>query len=188
MAEIAAEVSISPRGRSAGERSGSADQGPDQGLPRARQAARNAIVAVQTVMPPDAAEDGVMPQVTVGDENGSAIDIHYGLGPSVANQPMRLRVEVVGGPVAPADLDYTSEQTRHISRRSPCAVYCGRIRLRAESHDGSNATADAVLVVDRVVICAGAIAATTREAVELLAGRLHRRMAALRTRDDAPSS
>jgi hypothetical protein len=129
-----------------------------------------------------------MPQVPVGAENGGAIDIHYGFGPSVAKQPMRLRVEVVGGPVAPADLDYTWEQTRHISRRSPCAVYCGRIRLRAESHDRSNATADAVLVVEGVIICAGAIAPTTREAVERLAGRLHRRMAVLRTRDHAPSS
>lgn len=77
VADVAAALGISERTvyrwlarwRGGDRRPGSADQGTDQGLPRARQAAtkcdrRSPVIDTS----PDSAEEGVMSQVTVGAE------------------------------------------------------------------------------------------------------------------------
>jgi ribosome-associated translation inhibitor RaiA len=63
-------------------------------------------------------------------------------------------------------------------------VFCGRTLVSAERHGRSNATVDAIVMLDgERVICAGAVAATIREAVDQLAVRLHTRLTSLRARD-----
>jgi hypothetical protein len=102
---------------------------------------------------------------------------------------VRMRAEVVGDPVAPADLDYAWEQARCISRCSPARVFCGRTRLSADRHGRSNASVDAIVVLDgERVVCAGAVAATVREAVDQVALRLHTRLTSVPARDNGPSS
>jgi hypothetical protein len=100
-------------------------------------------------------------------------------------RPLHLGVEVAGEPVAPSDLAYAWEQMRDLSRLSPRTVQWGRTRLSAARVGRARTAADAILLLDGdLVMCAGSVAPTTREAIDQLAGRLRRRINALRERDD----
>src|SRR5919106_5378691 len=73
---------------------------------------------------------------------------------------------------------------RDLNRLSSRAVQWGRTRLGAAGVR-SGATADAILTLDDdLVMCAGTVAPTTREAIDELAGRLRHRIVALRERGD----
>jgi ribosome-associated translation inhibitor RaiA len=100
-------------------------------------------------------------------------------------------VEVGGGHVIPADLEYAWDRVRALCGYSPRAVQHLRMHLCTDiDGDGrSSAVADAILVVDGdVVICAGAVATTMLEAIDQLSSRLRRRIMALRGRDEGSSS
>lgn len=98
-----------------------------------------------------------------------------------------MSVEVVGGHVAPADLQYARGRARRLCEHAPRAIRHFRTRLCADM-DGdrrSSAVADAILVLDGdIVICAGAVAPTMCEAIDQLCSRLHRRITARPERDE----
>jgi hypothetical protein len=105
---------------------------------------------------------------------------------SVSRRPVAIDVDVIGGAVAPVDQAYAREQVGYLSRHSSRAVQCGRVHLCASVDDAgrSIAAVDALVVFDdAVVICAGAVSATVREAIDQLSSRLRRRLPGERERE-----
>ncbi len=87
-------------------------------------------------------------------------------------------LEVVGGTVASENVAEATERIEQLCRHAPGAVDCRAHLFALVDDDGrSRAIADAVLVLaGDVVICAGAEATTTRDAIDDLATRLERRI------------
>jgi hypothetical protein len=105
----------------------------------------------------------------------------------VSAEPAAVSVEVVGGTVAAGNAEFAVEKVRHLCRLAPRAVHRGGVHLCADvdDHGRSAATADAILVLDAdLVICAGAVATTVREAVDELSARLRQRITAVGARPD----
>jgi hypothetical protein len=95
--------------------------------------------------------------------------------------PSPVTVEVAGGFVAPTERGYADEVVGSLCRRAGSAR--GRVVLVAHiNSDGSTTTsADAILVLDEYqLLCAGAAATTTTEAIDALDARLQRQMSGLR--------
>jgi hypothetical protein len=94
--------------------------------------------------------------------------------------PSPVTVEVAGGFVALDERGYADEIVRSLCRRAGSAR--GRVVLAVRtSSDGSTTTsADAILVLDEYrLLCAGAAANTTKEAIEALDARLQRQVTGL---------
>ena len=87
--------------------------------------------------------------------------------------------EIIDGPVAPTDRVHAFDALRAICRRAPRAVQSARARLTSVPEGGPTplAIAEATLVLDGgLIVCAGSVATTMREAVDDLAARLRRRL------------
>jgi len=100
-------------------------------------------------------------------------------------------IEVVGGDVIPADLEYAWDRAHALCGHASRAVQHFRMHLYTdvEADGGSTGVADAILVFDGdVVICAGGVATTMSEAIDQLSSRLRRRMTALGRRHEERSS
>ena len=101
--------------------------------------------------------------------------------------PSPVTVEVAGGFVAPDERGYADEIVRSLCRRAGSGR--GRVVLAVRtSSDGSTTTsADAILVLDEYrLLCAGAAANTTKEAIEALDARLQRQVTGLRRAQTCP--
>jgi hypothetical protein len=87
--------------------------------------------------------------------------------------------EIIDGPVPSIDRVYGFERVRNLCRATPRLVRRARTRLTA--HPNPNADCPAVaegtlLLEGDVIVCAGATAATMREAIDLLMLRLQYRL------------
>lgn len=90
--------------------------------------------------------------------------------------------ETVDGPVTAADRTYAFAEIRSIYRDVPRAVHSVRTHLAVQPHaaDDRRAAADCSMLVDgALIICAGAVATTPRDAVDHLTSRLRHRVQAL---------
>jgi ribosome-associated translation inhibitor RaiA len=117
-----------------------------------------------------------MPQVTLGAENGAAID--------KASQPEPTMTEIVDGPVAAADRIYALDEMHSVCRAAPRAVRRVRMHLsvKPQPTNATPAAADCLILVDgALIICAGAVASTTHDAVDGLTARLRRRIQELKS-------
>jgi hypothetical protein len=87
--------------------------------------------------------------------------------------------EIIDGRVPSIDRVYGFERVRNLCRATPCAVRRARTRLTAHPHPAAEgpAVAEATLMLDGdLIVCAGATAATMREAIDLLILRLQYRL------------
>jgi hypothetical protein len=99
--------------------------------------------------------------------------------------PSPVQVEVAGGFVDSTERSRAREMVASVCSRSRRAR--GRVMLYARMDSaGSTASADAILVLDDYrLLCAGAVAVSTHEAIETLETRLHRQVAELGEREQA---
>jgi hypothetical protein len=107
---------------------------------------------------------------------------------NVIDGRMPIEVEVVGGPVASVDQAYAWEELGHLWRETPrmMQLACAQLCTGIDDDGRSIAAVDAFLVLDGdLVICAGAVASTMRDAVDHLAGRLRQRVFQPRERETA---
>jgi ribosome-associated translation inhibitor RaiA len=87
--------------------------------------------------------------------------------------------EIIDGPVAAMDRVYAFDRIRELCRTAARAVNRARTRLTVPPHPIGDrpAAAEATLVLDGgVLVCAGATAATMRDAIDLLMARLRKRL------------
>jgi hypothetical protein len=87
--------------------------------------------------------------------------------------------EIIDGPIAPLDRVYAFDRVRDACRTSPRPVRRAHLRLVAQPRRSGRrpAVAEGTLVLDGgVVVCAGVVAATVREAVDDLVARIRRRV------------
>jgi hypothetical protein len=97
-----------------------------------------------------------------------------------------MAIEVVGGSVAPIDEAYASEQLGYLWRHSPRAMQrgCAHLCVGEDDIGRSTATVDGYLVFDNdLLICAGAVATTMRDAIDQFSARLRRRLIRLHHHD-----
>jgi hypothetical protein len=88
--------------------------------------------------------------------------------------------EVIEGPITATDRVYAFDKIRQVYPRAPSAVRRARARLAAQPHATGSwpATAECTLVLeDGLIVSAGAIGRSVREAVDELTARLGRRLA-----------
>jgi hypothetical protein len=100
--------------------------------------------------------------------------------------PSPVQVEVAGGFVDSTERSRAREMVASVCSRSRRAR--GRVILyaRMDSPGSATASADAILVLDDYrLLCAGAVAASTHEAIERLETRLRRQVVELGERDNA---
>jgi hypothetical protein len=91
--------------------------------------------------------------------------------------------EIIEGPIAATDRVYAFDKIRQVYPRAPSAVRRARARLSAQPHPTGSwpATAECTLVLeDGLIVSAGAIGGSVRDAVDELTTRLWRRLAAPR--------
>jgi ribosome-associated translation inhibitor RaiA len=89
--------------------------------------------------------------------------------------------EIIEGPIAATDRVYAFDKIRQVYPRAPSAVRRARARLSAQPHPTGSwpATAECTLVLeDGVIVSAGAIGSSVRDAIDELTTRLRRRLAA----------
>jgi hypothetical protein len=89
--------------------------------------------------------------------------------------------EIIEGPITATDRVYAFDKIRELYPRAPSAVRRARARLTARPHPtaSSPATAECTLVLeDGLIVSAGAIGSSVRDAVDELTTRLRRRLAA----------
>jgi hypothetical protein len=94
---------------------------------------------------------------------------------------------IIEGPITAADRAYAFAEIRSVCREVRSVVQCVRIHLTMQRHTtgDTRAAADCSILVDgATIICAGAAARTTRDAVDGLTARLRYRVQAL----DGPSA
>jgi hypothetical protein len=87
--------------------------------------------------------------------------------------------EIIDGPVASIDRVYAFDRIRDLCRATPRAVRRARTRLTAHPQltPDCPAVAEGTLMLDGdLIVCAGATAATMREAIDLLMLRLQYRL------------
>ncbi len=97
--------------------------------------------------------------------------------------------EIIDGPVTAVDRVYAFDRVRDACTSAPRTVHRARARLFTQPHptDRWPAIAEGTLILDGgVVVCAGAAAATLREAIDLLAARLRRRLSGSAESPPAP--
>jgi len=89
--------------------------------------------------------------------------------------------EIIEGPITATDRVYAFDKIRQVYPRAPSVVRRARARLTAQPHPtGSRpATAECTLVLeDGLIVSAGAVGGSVRDAVDELTTRLRRRLAA----------
>jgi hypothetical protein len=89
--------------------------------------------------------------------------------------------EIIEGPITATDRVYAFDKIRELYARAPSAVRRARARLTAQPHPTGSwpATAECTLVLeDGLIVSAGAIGSSVRDAVDELTTRLRRRLAA----------
>ena len=94
--------------------------------------------------------------------------------------PSPVRVEVAGGFVDPIERSRAQAMVASVCRRSRSAR--GRVALcaRTDPLGSATASADAILVLDDYrLLCAGAVGASTRDAIDELGARLYRQVGEL---------
>jgi hypothetical protein len=94
---------------------------------------------------------------------------------------------IIERPITVADRAYAFAEIRSVCREVRSVVQCVRIHLTMQRHTtgDTGVAADCSILVDRAtIICAGAAARTTRDAVDGLTARLRYRVQAL----DGPST
>jgi hypothetical protein len=87
--------------------------------------------------------------------------------------------EIIDGPVASIDRVYGFERVRNLCRATPRVVRRARTRLTAHPDPTADclAIAEGTLMLEGdLIVCAGATAATMREAIDLLMLRLQHRL------------
>jgi hypothetical protein len=87
--------------------------------------------------------------------------------------------EIIDGPITAADRVYAFDKIRAVCRRAPRAVRRARARLTVQPQTSGSwpATAECTLVLeDGLIVCAGVVGTSMRDAVDDLVARLHRRM------------
>jgi hypothetical protein len=88
--------------------------------------------------------------------------------------------EIIEGPITATDRVYAFDEIRQVYPRAPSAVRRARARLTARPHPTGSwcATAECTLVLeDGLIVSAGAIGSSVRDAVDELTTRLRRRFA-----------
>jgi ribosome-associated translation inhibitor RaiA len=89
--------------------------------------------------------------------------------------------EIIEGPITAADRVYAFDKIREVYPRAPSPVRRARARLtaRPQPSGSSPATAECTLVLeDGLIVSAGAIGSSVRDAVDELITRMRRRLAA----------
>jgi len=89
--------------------------------------------------------------------------------------------EIIEGPITATDLVYAFDKIRQVYPSAPSAVRRARARLTAQPHPNGSwpATAECTLVLDDgLIVSAGAIGSSVRDAVDEITTRLRRRLAA----------
>jgi hypothetical protein len=87
--------------------------------------------------------------------------------------------EIIDGPVPPIDRVYGFVRVRDLCRSTPRAVRRARTRLTAQPHpeaEGAAVAEGTLMLEGDLIVCAGATAATMREAIDLLMLRLQYRL------------
>jgi hypothetical protein len=87
--------------------------------------------------------------------------------------------EIIEGPITAADRVYAFDKIRGICRGAPHAVRRARARLTAQPHPTGSwpATAECTLLLeDGLIVCAGVVGWSVRDAVDALTTRLRRRI------------
>lgn len=110
---------------------------------------------------------------------------------SVHPPPVPVELRVVEGPLAPVDEAYAREQLSELRRHSPRPIRCGRVDFRTVDCGigRSIAAVDACVVLEPdVLVCAGAVGATMRAAIDEVSSRLHRRVMRHRGAEPSPQA
>lgn len=87
--------------------------------------------------------------------------------------------EIIEGPITAVDRVYAFDRIRAICRGAPRAVQRARARLTAQPHPTGSwpATAECTLLLeDGLIVCAGVVGNSVRDAVDALTVRLRRRI------------
>jgi hypothetical protein len=87
--------------------------------------------------------------------------------------------EIIEGPITAADRVYAFDKIRALCRVAPRAVQRARARLTAQPHPTGSwpATAECTLLLeDGLIVCAGVVGSSVRDAVDALTVRLGRRI------------
>ena len=90
--------------------------------------------------------------------------------------------EIIDGPVAAVDRVYAFDRVRDACRAAPWPVRRARTPLFTQPHPTGRwpAIAEGTLILEGgVIVCAGVVASTLREAIDQLTARLRRRLLAL---------
>jgi ribosome-associated translation inhibitor RaiA len=89
--------------------------------------------------------------------------------------------EIIEGPITATDRVYAFDKIRQVYPRAPSPVRRARARLTAQPHPSGSwpATAECTLVLENgLIVSAGAIGSSVRDAVDELMTRMRRRLAA----------
>jgi hypothetical protein len=87
--------------------------------------------------------------------------------------------EIIEGPISAVDRVYAFDRIRGICRKAPRAVQRARARLTAQQHPSgeSAATAECWLLLEGgLIVCAGVVGSSVRDAVDAVTARLERRI------------
>ena len=87
--------------------------------------------------------------------------------------------EIIEGPITAADRVYAFDKIRGVCRGAPRTVRRARARLTARPHPTGSwpATAECTLLLeDGLIVCAGVVGTSVRDAVDALTTRLRRRV------------
>jgi hypothetical protein len=87
--------------------------------------------------------------------------------------------EIIEGPITAVDRVYAFDTIRGVCRGAPRAVRRARARLTAQPHPTGSWPAMAectLLLEDGLIVCAGVVGNSVRDAVDALAERLRRRI------------
>jgi hypothetical protein len=87
--------------------------------------------------------------------------------------------EIIEGPISAVDRVYAFDRIRGICRKAPRTVRRARARLTAHHHPSgeSAATAECWLLLEGgLIVCAGVVGSSVRDAVDAVTARLERRL------------